>query len=101
MEYFKKSIEEISNYYNEIKRPLRGIEPLSGDPQSPILATVLQGPHKENLFNPVLILTQQEDYKLLVHLELDFCYNQEIFYGLIIPLPIIFPSFSIVNASVA
>ncbi|SMH72365.1 protein of unknown function [Candidatus Nitrosotalea okcheonensis] len=28
---------------------MRGIEPLSGDPQSPILATVLQGPHEENL----------------------------------------------------
>ena len=27
-------------------RPSRGIEPLSGDPQSPILATVLRGPPK-------------------------------------------------------
>jgi hypothetical protein len=31
------------------KGPLRGIELLSGDPQSPILTTILQGPHMENL----------------------------------------------------
>ena len=41
---------------NQLCRPSRGIEPLSGDPQSPILATVLRGPRERKAFYLVIIV---------------------------------------------
>ena len=40
-----------------ICRPSRGIEPLSGDPQSPILATVLRRPQRSHDFEATINLT--------------------------------------------
>lgn len=46
------------------KRPSRGIEPLPGDPQSPILTTILRRPTETNCIVLVLILAKSQIVKL-------------------------------------